>query len=101
MSEKIDALVRARDGLKMIADAVDDILQTLAPPSIHKYDIEKVKWVDAEGPNGKYQRSSDVNSIDFKELLKDLVLHDDKMTIGQYFVWKFEDDAKIGRKPKR
>jgi hypothetical protein len=37
MSEaKINALVKTRDGLRMAADAIDDYLETLAPPGMKK-----------------------------------------------------------------
>jgi hypothetical protein len=65
------------------------------------WDPSKIKWVEAEGSHGKYQRSEDVNSLDFKELMKDLEAHQGKLSRDGYFVWKFEKNAVIGRKLRR
>jgi hypothetical protein len=62
------------------------------------YDIEKIAWTDAEGSSGPYQRSEDVNSLDFKTLLKDLQEHGGKFRKNGYFLWVFRNGATIGRK---
>jgi hypothetical protein len=65
---------------------------------------DKIKWVEAEGAHGKYEKSEDVNSLDFKELMKDLEVHNGKLTRketdGACFYWKFEKSAVIGRKKR-
>jgi len=66
-----------------------------------KYDIEKIKWEKAQGAKGEFERSEDVNSQDFKELLKDVQAHGGKMTIGNYFVWSFKNGCVLGRKPRK
>ena len=66
-----------------------------------KYDMAKIKWEPAEGPNGAYEISTDVNSLDFKALLKDVQAHNGKMTVGNYFVWAFRNGASLGRKRKK
>ena len=63
-----------------------------------KYDMAKIKWEPAEGQAGAYEKSTDVNSPDFKALLKDVQAHGGKMTVDQYFVWAFKNGATLGRK---
>ena len=56
-------------------------------PEIAEYDLEKISWFDAEGSSGPYQRSEDVNSQDFRALLKDLNKHEGKMQKDSFFIW--------------
>jgi hypothetical protein len=64
-------------------------------------DLEKIKWTEAEGPKGKFDKSEDANNSEFKKLVKTLAEHDKKMTIGSYFVWLFENGSTIGRKKRK
>ena len=70
-----------------------------------KWDSSKMKWVEAEGSSGLYQRSEDVNSLDFKEALKELAEHGGKLSRkeadGTWFYWKFEKSPIIGRKKRK
>jgi hypothetical protein len=66
-----------------------------------KWDPSQIKWVEADGTHGKYERSEDVNSLDFKELMKDLEAHDNKLSRDGFFYWKFERSAIIGRKKRK
>jgi hypothetical protein len=66
-----------------------------------KYEMAKIKWEAAQGSSGPYERSEDVNSQDFKELLKDVQAHGGKMTVGNYFVWAFKNGYTIGRKQRK
>ena len=68
---------------------------------LDKYDLGKIKWEAAEGPSGPYERSEDINSLDFKLLVKDLQAHDGKLTRGDYFYWKFSKSAVVGRKKRK
>jgi len=69
------------------------------------WDPSKIKWIETEGTKGSYQRSEDVNSLDFKELMKDLEAHRGKLSRkendGAYFYWKFEKSPIIGRKKRK
>jgi len=62
------------------------------------YDVEKIAWTEAQGTSGPYQRSEDVNSLNFKALLKDLQEHGGKFRKDGYFMWIFRNGATIGRK---
>lgn len=62
---------------------------------------EKIKWEQTEGSSGPYQRSEDVNSLDFKAMLKDLAAHQGKLTWDGYFYWMFQNGATVGRKKRK
>jgi len=62
------------------------------------WDASKIKWDPAEGNAGPYERSEDVNSLDFKAMLKDLGEHSGKLTRDGLFYWKFENGTIVGRK---
>ena len=57
-----------------------------------------IKWVSAEGEKGPYERSEDVNNLQFKALLKDLGEHGGKFFKNGYFYWSFKNGYVIGRK---
>jgi len=65
---------------------------------LEKYDPSKIEWEEAEGSSGPYQRSEDVNSLDFKLLVKDLASHNGKFTKNGWFYWLFRSGAIVGRK---
>jgi len=66
-----------------------------------KWDPNQIKWVEAEGTHGKYERSEDVNNLDFKELMKDLEGRQGKLSRDGFFYWRFEKSAVIGRKKRK
>jgi len=65
-----------------------------------KWNPNKIKWQLAEGTKGPYDRSEDVNSLEFKAMLKDLASHNGKMQRNGYFYWTFKNGAVVGRKKK-
>lgn len=60
-----------------------------------------IKWETAEGSSGPYERSEDVNSQDFKEMLKDLAAHSGKLTKERKFYWTFQNGVTVGRKASK
>jgi hypothetical protein len=102
MSEP-EFLVKMRDGATMIADACQERLEKLATTSTGKstWNPDRIKWTETEGSSGLYEKSEDVNSPDFKELLKDLSAHNGKLTRDGLFYWKFERGDAVGRKPSK
>ena len=64
------------------------------------WDPTRIKWEEAEGTKGKYERSDDVDSQDHKALVKDLAEHKGKLTHGTHFYWLFTNGATVGRKPR-
>ena len=61
---------------------------------------DKIKWEDAEGSSGQYQRSEDFNNPEFKAMLKDLQAHGGKLTRNGYFYWVFKNGSTVGRKKR-
>jgi len=72
--------------------------QTLKKSRVGPWDPDRIKWVEAEGPSGLYQRSEDVTNPHFKALRKDLEQHGGKMRKSGFFIWLFNDGKAIGRK---
>lgn len=60
----------------------------------------KIQWVITEGTKGSYERSEDVDSPDFKSLIKDLVQHDGKLSKDGHFYWLFKNGSTVGRKKR-
>jgi len=68
----------------------------------HAYwDPGKIKWTEEEGTKGPYEKSEDVNSLDFKGLVKDLNAHKGALNKDGYFYWLFENGATVGRKKRK
>jgi hypothetical protein len=64
------------------------------------WDPEQIKWEEAQGMAGPYQRSEDVNNPEFKAMLKDLQAHDGKLTKEGWFFWVFQNGTTVGRKKR-
>jgi hypothetical protein len=65
------------------------------------WDPSKIKWTEAEGGKGPYQRSEDINNPEFKCMLRDLATHGGKTTRSGYFYWVFQNGHVVGRKKRR
>jgi hypothetical protein len=114
MTDKIDVLVRVRDGHRMtIADALDEYLESLAPPGCERasqgpaagsadtWDPAKVRWTAAMGPSGDFEKTTDADAPDYKSLVSDLKTHGGKLSKNGFFIWLYPDGKTIGRKRKR
>jgi hypothetical protein len=62
---------------------------------------DKIKWEQAQGASGPYERSEDLNSPDHKALLEDLAAHQGKLSHEGYFYWAFQNGFTIGRKKRK
>jgi len=100
MTDEVGFLVKLRDGTQMVADAVNERLEMMAPAEKPQWDPNKIKWEPAEGSSGPYERSADVNNPQFKAMLKDLAGHGGKMTRKGYFFWVFKNGSTVGRKKR-
>ena len=69
-------------------------------PEKPSWDPAKIKWTEEEGFKGKYEKSEDVNNLEFKAMLKDLQQHNGRMTREGYFYWVFTTGSTVGRKKK-
>jgi len=65
------------------------------------WDASKIKWQEAEGSKGKYERSEDVSNTEFKAMLKDLASHNGKLSRNGFFYWTFQNGHTIGRKKRK
>jgi hypothetical protein len=65
------------------------------------WDPEKIKWTQAEGASGPYERSEDANNLDHKAMLKDLAAHKGKLNREGLFYWTFQNGVTVGRKKKK
>ena len=99
----IDFLVKLRDAGQIIADAANEQLEKMAPKGdkAASWNPDKIKWTEAQGSSGTYERSEDVSSLDFKEMLKDLAAHDGKLNRDGSFYWTFQNGATVGRKKRK
>jgi hypothetical protein len=59
-----------------------------------------IQWTVTEGTKGSYERSEDVDSPDFKSLIKDLAQHDGKLSKDDHFYWLFKNGSTVGRKKR-
>jgi len=59
-----------------------------------------IKWEQAKGKSGSYERSEDVDSPDHKALLDDLTAHQGKLVRDGYFYWLFQNGSTVGRKKR-
>ena len=65
-----------------------------------RWNPDAIKWEQAEGSSGPYERSEDVNNPEFKAMLKDLAAHGGKITRNGYFYWVFRSGSVVGRKKR-
>lgn len=66
--------------------------------SSETWNPDKIKWESTNGAKGIYEKSQDVNSPDFKALVKDLAVHNNKLARKGMFYWLFQNGATVGRK---
>ena len=111
---ELEATIEDESHLEMAKGSLESLLDTwLKGESVGeqpqhlkpKWYSANIKWTEAEGSSGSYQRSEDVDSLDFKEALKDLAEHGGKLSRkeadGIYFYWKFQKSPIIGRKKRK
>jgi hypothetical protein len=67
------------------------------PPS---WNDKKIRWTNEQGPKGSFQKSEDVDSLDFKNLVKDLNAQKGKLYRDGYFYWLWQSGSTVGRKLK-
>jgi len=61
---------------------------------------DTIKWETREGAKGPFERSEDVNNLQFKAMLADLAAHNGKLNHNGYFYWTFQNGSTVGRKRK-
>jgi len=102
-----EVIIEDEHQIELAKESVEALLdtwlsgKTISHEEKPNYDPSKIKWVQAEGASGPYERSEDVDSLDFKALLKDLEQHDGKLSRDGFFYWKFEKSPVVGRKKRK
>lgn len=66
--------------------------------NVEGWNPDAIKWEAREGSKGPFERSEDLNNLQFKALVKDLAAHDGKLTRDGLFYWLFQNGATVGRK---
>jgi hypothetical protein len=74
--------------------------QGITPEEKPTFDPGKIKWTKEEGAKGPFEKSEDVNSLDFKNLVKDLNTHKGTLYQDGYFFWLYKSGSTVGRKLK-
>ena len=104
---EIEAVIEDEHVLEMAKGSLEALLdswvsgKSLTQEDKPKYDLSKIRWESAEGTRGPYEKSVDVDGVDFKNLMKDVQEHGGKMSVGEFFVWAFQNGATLGRKKRR
>lgn len=71
---------------------------TGAPANSEGWNPNAIKWEASDGSKGPYERSEDVNNLQFKAMLKEIAAHDGKLTRDGLFYWTFQNGHTVGRK---
>jgi len=64
------------------------------------WDPSNIKWAEAQGAKGAYEKAEPQSTPDFKAMLQDLKDHKGKMRRDGFFYWVFSDMATVGRKKR-
>ena len=59
-----------------------------------------IQWTKAQGSKGEFERSEDVNNLQFKAMQKDLADNNGKLNREGMFYWTFQSGSIIGRKQR-
>ena len=100
--EAVEAkIVVIATGLSAILTELSGIEDGVKAEAQKPWDPSQIAWTEAEGNKGPYERSEDVNSHDFKCMVKDLADHKGKLTRGDFFYWLFQSGSVVGRKVRK
>ncbi len=77
-----------------------NIAETIGTGEEKTYDPNSIRWEQAQGQAGPYERSEDTNNPNFKQLTKDLTAHQGKLSRNGYFYWLFNNSSTVGRKKR-
>jgi len=100
MTEKEDtATIALLEFLNAVEAGIASARQIIKEAKVG-WDPEQIKWEDAQGTSGPYQRSEDFDNPEFKAMLKDLQAHNGKLTKEGWFYWTFQNGTTVGRKKR-
>jgi hypothetical protein len=102
---ELEAEVEEESALELAKGSLEALLDTwLKGESITEekpsWNPNNIKWEKAQGSKGEFERSEDVNSLDFKAMLKDINAHGGHLTREGYYYWVYKNGATVGRKQK-
>lgn len=101
-NQQVEFLTKLRDGLTMASEAVNEYIDSLAPPEVREekavWSPERVIWKERTGQKGFFEVSEDGDSSDFKEMLRDILSHGGTITRDSFFYWSFPSGQAVGRK---
>lgn len=92
----LTALTDLLDGMDAGIQAARQTIRTMKVG----WNPDKIRWEEAEGRKGPYERSEDIDNPEFKAMLKDLQEHGGTLSRDGYFYWKFQNGATVGRKKR-
>jgi hypothetical protein len=96
----LDDLSDFLNGLEALCVKMRSQIQKLEESRLWTWEPSKIAWSKAQGSKGEYERSEDVNSINFKNLLIDLAEHKGSLIREGWFYWTFKNGSVVGRKRK-
>ena len=100
MTEKEDtAAIALLEFLNAVEAGIASARQIIKEAKIG-WDPNQIKWEEAQGTAGPYQRSEDADNPEFKTMLKDLAVHNGKLTKEGWFYWVFQNGTTVGRKKR-
>jgi len=97
------ALLALTDLLNAMEAGIESARQRIKEVKVEEkpsWDPTQIVWTKAEGTKGTYERSEDINNLQFKAMLKDLASHGGRMRHEGFFYWVFQNGATVGRKKK-
>jgi hypothetical protein len=98
LEDFLDMLNGLEASIVKMKQQIAKLVGVAEPKKLWLWTPDKIKWEKAQGSKGEFEKSDDVNSLDFKMLLKDLAFHKGKLTRDGVFYWTFKNGSTVGRK---
>jgi hypothetical protein len=99
-NKKIEALVKIRDACTMLAESLNDFIDSQAPKEekTATYNPEKILWQKTQGSRGEFEKAVEQDTPDYQQLIAHLEKCNGKLTKDGLFYWLFDDKKTVGRK---
>jgi len=100
--QTLEILVDLANALEAAAvDVKHKVSEIMDVKKEESWNPERILWKSAQGARGYYEKSTDLNNPDFKELVADLKNHQGKLMHNSFFYWLFESGLTVGRKLRK
>lgn len=101
-TKQLEGWVLIRNGAAMIQEGAQKLIESVEPKE-HTWNPSKIKFVQTEGVRGPYWRypaagQKAESTEDYRNMIQDLLNHNEKLTRDGFFYWLFSDGATVGRK---